>query len=229
MFELKTDWKEVLKKELEENYYKSLNSFLKEEYNTQNVFPKKEDVFNALNKTAYKDVKVVIIGQDPYHGKGQAHGLAFSVKNGKIPPSLRNIYKELSSDCECYIPKSADLTSWAKQGVLLINSVLTVREKTPNSHKGKGWENFTKAIVKSLNDKQEKVVFLLWGNHAIAYEKFIDKTKHTVLKTTHPSPFSANNGFLGCKHFSKTNRILKENNKKPINWQIEDCQQDFFS
>ena len=179
------------------------------------------DIFNALKWTSYKDTKVVILGQDPYHGENQAHGLAFSVLEGvKIPPSLRNIFKELNSDLGYGIPLSGDLTKWAKEGVLLINSVLTVREHKANSHKDKGWEKFTDAIIRKLNDRDKPVIFMLWGNYAKIKKKLINEDKHFVIESAHPSPLSAYNGFFGSKPFSKVNEILSSLNEKNINWKL---------
>lgn len=218
----KNDWQQILEKEFEKDYYLTLREFLKKEYQTQTIYPNINDIFSALNFTAYNDVKVVILGQDPYHGAGQAHGLSFSVLPGvKIPPSLRNMYKELQSDLGCYIPNNGYLESWARQGVLLLNTSLTVREASANSHKGKGWEILTDEIIKILNDRDKPIVFILWGNNAISKEKFITNPKHLVIKSVHPSPLSASRGFFGSKPFSKTNDFLEKTNQKLINWQIE--------
>ena len=221
MTTIKTDWNDILQGEFNKPYFKELMKFVDEEYDTKTVYPPKEEIFNALSYTSYKDVKVVILGQDPYHGYNQAHGLSFSVKdNVKTPPSLVNIYKELKQENLIdAIPKTGNLESWAKQGVLLLNAVLTVREGEPNSHKNKGWETLTDKIISSLSDRDEPVVFLLWGNYARAKKSIIDE-KHYVLEAAHPSPLSASRGFLGCDHFIKTNKILKELNKKEINWNI---------
>jgi uracil-DNA glycosylase len=222
MFNLKNDWQNHLEQEFEKDYYKTLINTLKTEYKTKSIYPVKDKVFNALNITSYKNVKVVIIGQDPYHQKGQAHGLSFSVEKGvKTPPSLKNIYKELSSDLGCFIPNNGNLNKWAKQGVLLINSVLTVQDSNPNIHKNLGWQNFTLKVIKQLNKKEQPIVFMLWGANAKAYNKYIDQTKHYILTSTHPSPLSAYRGFFGCKHFSKSNKFLTKNNQQPIDWQIE--------
>ncbi len=223
MFVITKNWYELLKSEFETTTYKNLEKFLNHEYATKTIYPKPENVFNALNLVKYNDVKVVIIGQDPYHNPNQAHGLSFSVE-GKvaIPPSLQNIYKELASDLGCYIPNNGNLTKWAKQGILLLNSVLTVEENKPNSHKGKGWEEITGKIISLLNKRESPVIFLLWGGNAKALGKNIDTTKHHVLTAVHPSPMSANQGgWFGCKHFSKTNEILQSIGKTPIDWQIE--------
>lgn len=179
------------------------------------------NIFNALKLTAYEEVKVVILGQDPYHGPNQAHGLSFSVQPGiKTPPSLLNMYKELNDDLGCFIPNNGYLIPWAKQGVLLLNTVLTVREGEANSHRNKGWETFTDEIIKKLNERQKPIVFLLWGNNAKEKIKYITNPNHYILTTVHPSPLSATRGFMGCKHFSKTNKILKDVGERPIDWQI---------
>lgn len=219
---LKNDWQELLAKEFTEPYYKKLQSFLTDEYRTRTIFPKEEDIFSALNHTSYENSKVLILGQDPYHGAGQAHGLSFSVKPGtSTPPSLRNMYKELKTDLNCFIPNNGFLNSWADQGVLLLNAVLTVREAQANSHKNKGWEHFTDKIIALLNEKTDPVVFILWGRNAQQKEKYITNQHHLILKCTHPSPLSASRGFFGCKHFSKTNEFLTKHNLDPINWQID--------
>ena len=219
---LKNDWNELLKYEFSKDYYLSLREFLKNEYTTKIIYPDKYDIFNALHYTSYKDVKVVILGQDPYHGPNQAHGLSFSVSPGvKIPPSLLNIYKELNSDLECYIPNNGYLKKWADQGVLLLNTSLTVRAGEANSHKNKGWEIFTDKIISLINEKTDPVVFLLWGNNAINKKKLITNKQHLILSSTHPSPLSASRGFFGSKPFSKINKFLISVNKAPIDWQIE--------
>ena len=222
MLNLGNSWGELLKDEFSKDYYKKLSNFLANEYNTKTIYPAKDDIFNAIRYTGFEDVKVVLLGQDPYHGVGQAHGLSFSVKPGiKAPPSLLNMYKELRDDLGLFIPNNGYLVKWAKQGVLLLNTVLTVREGSPNSHKGKGWEHFTNRIIEILNDREDPIVFLLWGNNAKEKTKIITNKDHYILTTVHPSPLSANAGFFGCKHFSKTNEILKGLNKEPIDWQIE--------
>lgn len=222
MVNLGNDWDDILADEWQKPYYLELRKFLKQEYSTQTVYPNMEDIFNALKLTSFKDTKVVIIGQDPYHGFGQAHGLCFSVKKGVVPPpSLKNIYKELHSDIGFKIPNHGELTSWAKQGVLLLNNVLTVREGLPNSHKGKGWENFTDRVIGELNRKETPVVFLLWGANAQKKAEIITNPIHRKLISVHPSPLSASRGFFGCRHFSKTNEILHENHINPINWEID--------
>lgn len=215
------EWDVLLKKELEKDYYIKLRKFLVREYNTKTIYPPAEDIFNALKYTSYSDVKVVILGQDPYHGFGQAHGLCFSVKRGVTPPpSLKNIFKELESDVGFKIPNHGCLTDWAKQGVLLLNTTLTVEEGKPNSHKGRGWEIFTDKIIELLNMHEEPVVFMLWGGNARAKKSLITNDRHLVLETVHPSPLSAYGGFFGCKHFSKANEFLKSNNITPIDWTI---------
>lgn len=215
------EWDALLKKEFEKDYYIELRKFLVREYNTKTIYPPAEDIFNALKYTSYSDVKVVILGQDPYHGFGQAHGLCFSVKRGVTPPpSLKNIFKELESDVGFKIPNHGCLTDWAKQGVLLLNTTLTVEEGKPNSHKGRGWEIFTDKIIELLNMHEEPVVFMLWGGNARAKKSLITNDRHLVLETVHPSPLSAYGGFFGCKHFSKANEFLKSNNITPIDWTI---------
>lgn len=215
------EWDVLLKKEFEKDYYIELRKFLVREYNTKTIYPPAEDIFNALKYTSYSDVKVVILGQDPYHGFGQAHGLCFSVKRGVTPPpSLKNIFKELESDVGFKIPNHGCLTDWAKQGVLLLNTTLTVEEGKPNSHKGRGWEIFTDKIIELLNMHEEPVVFMLWGGNARAKKSLITNDRHLVLETVHPSPLSAYGGFFGCKHFSKANEFLKSNNITPIDWTI---------
>ncbi len=221
MVKLGNDWDNILADEWEKPYYKKLRAFLKEEYATRTIYPDMNDIFNALKYTSFADTKVVIIGQDPYHGAGQAHGLCFSVKKGVTPPpSLKNIYKELHSDIGFEIPNHGELVSWAKQGVLMLNNVLTVREAMPNSHKGMGWETFTDRVISELNKKETPVVFLLWGANAQKKAEIITNPLHHKLISVHPSPLSASRGFLGCKHFSKTNDILQKNRIKPINWDI---------
>lgn len=216
------DWDEVLKGEFEKEYYLKLRAFLKNEYSTKTVYPSMYDIFNALKWTPYSQTKVVILGQDPYHGVNQAHGLAFSVKKGvAIPPSLVNIYKELNRSLGCYIPNNGYLEKWARQGVLLLNASLTVVKDRANSHSAIGWEMFTDDVIRFLNDRNDPVIFLLWGSFAAKKAYFIDQKKHYVLTTSHPSPLSAHRGFLGCNHFKKANEILVQNGKEPIDWQIE--------
>ncbi|MBC2575671.1 uracil-DNA glycosylase [Peptostreptococcus canis] len=222
MVNIGNDWDYVLKNEFNKEYYLKLREFLKHEYKNKQVFPDMYDIFNALKYTSYKDTKVLILGQDPYHDIGQAHGLAFSVKPGiKIPPSLLNMYKELNEDLGLYIPNNGYLVDWAKQGVLLLNAALTVRAHQANSHKGMGWETFTDNIIKYLNDREEAVIFVLWGANARSKKSLIDTNKHYILEAPHPSPLSAHRGFFGCGHFSRINKILKENGKTPIDWQIK--------
>lgn len=219
MVTFNNDWDEILADEWTKPYYLKLREFLKSEYAAKTVYPDMNDIFNALKLTSFEDTKVVIIGQDPYHGEGQAHGLCFSVKKGVTPPpSLKNIFKELNADIGKPIPKDGELTEWAKQGVLLLNNVLTVREGQPASHKGMGWEIFTDRIISELNKKQTPVVFLLWGAHAQKKAEIITNPIHYKLKAVHPSPLSASRGFFGCKHFSETNKILKKENLKEIEW-----------
>ncbi|MBR2878726.1 MAG: uracil-DNA glycosylase [Clostridia bacterium] len=215
-------WDNILKEEFEKEYFTKLSAFLDEEYASGPVYPPRDEIFSALKYTAYEDVKIVIIGQDPYHEEGQAHGLCFSVKPGvQTPPSLVNMYKELGTDLGCYTPNNGYLTKWAKQGILLLNAVLTVRGGAANSHRKKGWENFTDAVIKKLNEREKPVVFLLWGNNAKEKLAFITNPKHYVLSAAHPSPLSATRGFMGCRHFSKANTILSNENMTPIDWQIE--------
>ncbi len=216
-------WAEILANEFNSPYFFQLKTFLIEEKQKYNIFPKGSQIFSAFNRTPFDKVKVVIIGQDPYHGENQANGLCFSVANGvKNPPSLINIFKELNTDLGIRIPKNGNLEKWANQGVLLLNATLTVRAHEAGSHQNKGWEIFTDSIIKHLSEKKEGLVFILWGNYAQAKQKLIDTSRHFVLKAAHPSPFSAYNGFFGCKHFSKTNEILIKQGKQPISWSIED-------
>lgn len=216
------DWDEILSEEFDKPYYQNLRTFLNDEYNSKTIYPLPKHIYTALKLTSFKDTKVVILGQDPYHEPGQAHGLAFSVgKNVEIPPSLQNIYKELHTDMGCSIPNHGYLIDWAKQGVLLLNTVLTVRAHQANSHKGKGWEELTDAIIKKLNNKEKPVVFILWGSNARSKKAFITSPKHLIVESVHPSPLSAYNGFFGSKPFSKTNSFLISNNIKPIDWQIK--------
>lgn len=222
MVKLENKWDDVLKDEFEKDYYKKIREFLKYEYSHYRVYPDMNDIFNSLKYADYDNIKVVIIGQDPYHEEGQAHGLSFSVKPGiEIPPSLVNIYKELHDDLGCYIPNNGYLVKLAKQGVLLLNNVLTVRAHLANSHKNCGWETFTDEIIRQLNEREKPVVFLMWGSCAKQKEALITNPNHYILKTVHPSPLSAYRGFFGCKHFSKANKIIVENGEEPIDWQIE--------
>lgn len=216
------DWLEPLKEEFSKPYYKDLYEFVKDEYSKNVVYPPADDIFNAFHFTPLKDVKVVILGQDPYHNENQAHGLSFSVLPGNdTPPSLVNIYKELHEDLGCYIPNNGYLKKWADQGVLLLNTVLTVRAHQANSHQGKGWEQFTDSIIEAVNAQDRPVVFFLWGAPAGRKAKMLNNPKHLVLTAPHPSPLSAYRGFFGCKHFSKANEFLKANGIEPIDWQIE--------
>lgn len=219
MVNLGNDWDNILADEFGKEYYLKIRQFLKEEYSTRRIYPHMNDIFNALKYTSFKDTKVVIIGQDPYHGPSQAHGLCFSVKEGvQFPPSLRNIFKELASDIGKEIPKSGELTHWAKQGVLLLNAVLTVREGEPTSHSKIGWETFTDRVISELNKKETPVIFLLWGAYAQKKAEIITNPIHKKLMSVHPSPLSASRGFFGCKHFSKTNDLLIKSGLEPIKW-----------
>ncbi len=222
MVKIGNDWDEILSEEFRKDYYLKLRSFLIDEYKTRTIFPSMHDIFNCLKYTAYKDVKAVILGQDPYHEPNQAHGLCFSVKKGiRIPPSLVNIYKELNDDLGIAPINHGCLESWAKEGVLLLNTVLTVRMGEANSHRQKGWEQLTDCIIRHLNDKEEGIVFFLWGSNAKEKKELITNNKHLVLQAAHPSPLSAHRGFHGCKHFSLANKFLKQQGKM-IQWKIED-------
>jgi uracil-DNA glycosylase len=212
-------WNEKLMTEFEKPYFQSLIKFVKEEYQTHTVYPPGKEIFKAFDCADFDQVKVVIIGQDPYHGPGQANGLCFSVhENMAMPPSLKNIFKEIHNDLGKPIPKNGDLERWARQGVLLLNATLTVRASTPGSHQNKGWETFTDAVIKLISDRKENIVFLLWGAYAQKKGDLIDRSKHLVLMSAHPSPFSADRGFFGCKHFSKTNEYLRSKGLKEIDW-----------
>lgn len=216
---IENSWKEKLKGEFDKPYFGALTKFVRDEYKSQKIFPPASLIFNAFDKCPFNEVKVVIIGQDPYHNIGQANGLSFSVNDGvRIPPSLLNIYKEIEADLGKSIPKSGNLEHWSRQGVLLLNATLTVRAHTPGSHQGKGWEQFTDAIIDTLSNDCSNLVFMLWGNYAQQKGKNIDANEHLVLKSPHPSPFSAHRGFFGNKHFSKANNYLVEQNKEPIDW-----------
>ena len=216
------DWADALKPEYGKEYYKELYEYVGHEYSTCTVYPPGDDIFNAFHLTPLKDVKVVIIGQDPYHEPGQAHGLSFSVKPGvDIPPSLQNIYKELQTDCGCSIPNNGYLVKWAEQGVLLLNAVLTVRAHQAASHQGKGWEEFTDAAIRIVNEENRPIVFMLWGSFARSKKAMLNNPQHLILEAPHPSPLSAYRGFFGCKHFSQANEFLKEHGETPIDWQIE--------
>lgn len=217
------DFKTFVEEQKKQEYYMTLKEKIDNEYASNTIFPPKKEIFRCLNLTSYDDVKVVILGQDPYHEKGQANGLAFSVRPGvQVPPSLVNIFKECHDDVGIRIPNNGDLTAWAKQGVLLLNNVLTVREHQANSHRLYGWEIFTLNVVKLLNAREKPMVFILWGKNAIEKEKYIDTSKHLVLKSVHPSPLSAYRGFFGSKPFSKTNAFLVKTGQMPIDWQIQD-------
>lgn len=221
MIQLGNSWDTILEGEFEKPYYLKLREFLTEEYKTHTIYPDKYNIFNALKLTPYEEVKVVILGQDPYHGPGQAHGLSFSVQPGiKTPPSLQNMYKELRDDLGCYIPNNGYLVPWAEQGVLLLNTVLTVRAGEANSHRKKGWEKFTDEVIRKLNERDKPVIFLLWGNNAKEKMSLVTNPRHFILTSVHPSPLSATRGFMGCKHFSKTNEILRDLGQKEIDWQI---------
>jgi uracil-DNA glycosylase len=220
---LEPGWLKTLEAEFDKDYMKSLKAFLlKEKQEGQIVYPKNAEIFNAFQHTPFEEVKVVILGQDPYHGQGQAHGLSFSVQKGiTVPPSLKNMYKELETDIPDFkTPAHGNLTQWADQGVLLLNATLTVRAQQPGSHQGKGWEIFTDSVIAELSAKKKGLIFLLWGRFAQNKSVLIDESRHTVLKAAHPSPFSAYNGFFGCRHFSTANAILEKEGKKPIDWQI---------
>lgn len=214
-------WDEILKDEIEKDYFKNILKTVDEEYESYTVYPKKENIFNALKYTDYNSVRVLLLGQDPYHGEGQAHGLAFSVQEGvEPPPSLKNIFKELNSDLGLNVSESGCLIPWAKQGVMLLNTVLTVREGQPNSHKNIGWTTFTDKIISLLNERYDPVIFLLWGANAKEKLPLITNKNHYVLTAPHPSPLSASKGFFGCRHFSKVNTILERENIGPISWSL---------
>lgn len=218
---LTTDWRHLLEEEFAQDYYKKMKAFLLVEYEERTIFPKKEDVFRALQLTPYNKTKVVILGQDPYHGQGQAHGLSFSVQTGeRIPPSLKNIYKEQEEDLQITAAKHGCLENWAKEGVLLLNNVLTVEANMAHSHKGKGWEQLTDKIISLLNKREEPIVFILWGRHAEKKGEIITNTQHLIIHSAHPSPLSARRGFFGSKPFSKTNQFLQETGQKPVNWEL---------
>ena len=221
------DWLVPLKKEFSKPYYKDLFEFVKNEYSTTVVYPPADDIFNAFHFTPLKDVKVLLLGQDPYHNVHQAHGLSFSVLPGNdIPPSLKNIYQELHDDLGCYIPNNGYLKKWADQGVLLLNTVLTVRAHQANSHQGKGWEQFTDAVIQTLNEQDRPIVYLLWGRPAQMKKAMLNNPKQLVLTAAHPSPLSASRGFFGCRHFSQTNEFLEKNGLAPIDWQIENIKKE---
>ena len=219
--DIEQSWKAVLLEEFNKDYFIKLKQFLLDEKKHHSIYPKGKDIFNAFNYTPFDSVKVVILGQDPYHGTGQAHGLSFSVPNSiKQPPSLKNIFKEIASDLDLPLPTTGNLSPWSKQGVLLLNATLSVRAKQAGSHQKKGWEEFTDCVIQNISQKKEGVIFLLWGHFAQDKAELIDKNKHHILTAPHPSPFSAYTGFFGCKHFSKTNAILKKQGLSPIDWEI---------
>lgn len=223
MAAIQNDWLDALKEEFRQPYYKKLFQTVNEEYRTRQIFPPADDIFNAFHLTPLHEVKVVILGQDPYHGEGQAHGLCFSVRPGvDIPPSLVNIYQELHDDLGCRIPNNGYLVKWAEQGVLLLNTVLTVRAHQANSHRGIGWEQFTDAIIEAVNAQDRPVVFLLWGRPAQMKKSMLNNPKHLILEAPHPSPLSAYLGFFGCRHFSQANAFLEKHGIEPVDWQIED-------
>ena len=216
------EWDALLADEIRKDYYLQLREFLKQEYSTYRIYPPMEDIFNALRHTSYSDVRAVILGQDPYHGAGQAHGMCFSVRKGTPPPpSLQNIFKEIKAELGYDPPSHGELTAWADSGVLLLNTVLTVREGQANSHRGKGWEKFTDRIIQLLNERQQPIVFLLWGGNARSKAGLITNPTHLVLQCAHPSPLSAYNGFFGCGHFVKANEFLVQHGMQPINWKLD--------
>ena len=222
MAAISNDWAEALREEYAKPYYRDLYLKLKEEYSSQKIYPPADDIFNAFHLTPLKEVKVVILGQDPYHGDGQAHGLCFSVKpEVEIPPSLENIYRELQTDLGCYIPDNGCLEKWARQGVLLLNTVLTVRAHQPNSHRNIGWEEYTDAAIRVLNAQDRPIVYLLWGGPARKKKAMLDNPRHLILEAPHPSPLSAYRGFFGCRHFSQANDFLRFHRLEPVDWQIE--------
>ena len=216
---IEKSWQEVLQTEFDKPYFENLVGFVKQEYASNTIFPPAGQIFNAFNTCPFNNVKVVILGQDPYHGPGQAHGLCFSVNDGiQFPPSLQNIFKEITADLGIPAPKTGNLTRWAEQGVLLLNATLTVRATQAGSHQGKGWEEFTDAVIKTISEKAENVVFILWGSYAIKKKSLINASKHCILTAPHPSPLSSYRGFFGCKHFSQTNTYLTSKGKTPIEW-----------
>jgi uracil-DNA glycosylase len=218
---IESSWKAVLEEEFDSQYFADLRAFLEEEKKMHVIYPPGPLIFSAFENTPFNRVKVVILGQDPYHGPGQAHGLCFSVPDGiPAPPSLVNIFKEIRNDLGIPVPSGTDLTPWARQGILLINAILTVRANQASSHQNKGWEKFTDAVIRAISEKRSNIIFLLWGNYAIAKESLIDSSRHFILKAAHPSPLSASRGFFGCRHFSKTNEILRDLGLKEINWNL---------
>lgn len=223
MVQIGNDWDEHLRDEFASEYFQEIMAFLEDEYAQHQVYPPKQDIFNALRYTPYAGVKLALLGQDPYHGAGQAHGLCFSVRAGvALPPSLKNIFKELQSDIYIDTPPSGELTAWAKRGVLLLNTALTVREGQANSHKAIGWTTFTDAIIRKLNEREQPLVFLLWGSNARSKKALITNPQHLILEAVHPSPLSAHNGFFGCQHFSKANQFLFDHGIAPVNWDLCD-------
>ena len=222
MSQITNDWLDAISSEFKKPYYRDLYNFVKDEYSRTVVYPPANDIFNAFHFTPLSKVKVLILGQDPYHNVNQAHGLSFSVKPGEdIPPSLQNIYKELNEDLGCYIPNNGYLEKWAREGVLLLNTVLTVRAHQANSHQGRGWEQFTDAVINEVNEQDRPIVYMLWGRPAQSKAPMLTNPKHLILKAPHPSPLSAYRGFFGCKHFSMANEFLEKNGVEPIDWQIE--------
>ena len=226
MAAINNDWLDALKGEFKKPYYKKLFETVNEEYRTRQIFPPADDIFNAFHFTPLREVKVLILGQDPYHNEHQAHGLSFSVlpEQTEIPPSLQNIYQELHDDLGCYIPNNGYLEKWARQGVLMLNTVLTVRAHQANSHQGKGWEQFTDAVIQAVNAQDRPIVYMLWGRPAQSKIPMLTNPNHLILKAPHPSPLSAYRGFFGCKHFSQANAFLKEHGISPIDWQIENVE-----
>lgn len=228
MAAITNDWLKAIAPEFQKPYYKELYGFIKKEYSEKVIYPPADDIFNAFHYTNLNDVKVLLLGQDPYHNENQAHGLSFSVlpSQREIPPSLQNIYKELNDDLGCYIPNNGYLKKWADQGVLLLNTVLTVRAHQANSHQGKGWEKFTDAVIQSLNEQDRPIVYFLWGRPAQTKLSMLNNKNHLILTAPHPSPLSAYRGFFGCRHFSRANEFLIANGEKPIDWQIENINYD---
>lgn len=220
---LPKDWRTILADEFEKDYFPKLQEFVNQERETKTIYPPEEDVFNAFKHTPYEEVRVFLLGQDPYHGEGQAHGLCFSVRPGvRLPPSLKNMLREMADDIGCEMPNNGSLVPWAKQGILMLNAVLTVQAKKANAHQGKGWEQFTDAVIEKVNAKPEPVVFVLWGGYARKKKKLITDKKHTVIESAHPSPLSAHSGFFGSKPYSQINEALKANGHPEIDWQIPD-------
>lgn len=228
MSNVSEDWRQVMAEELEKPYYKQLSHFVLQEYHSHTIYPPMDDIYNAFQETPLSKVKVLLLGQDPYHNVNQAHGMSFSVlpSQTEIPPSLQNIYKELHDDLGCYIPNNGYLVKWAKQGVLLLNTVLTVRAHSANSHRGHGWEQFTDRVIEVLNEQDHPIVYLLWGKPAQSKRSMLNNPKQLVLTAPHPSPLSAYRGFFGCRHFSKANAFLQEHGVEPIDWQIENIPTD---